>query len=93
MALPNGMADLFSEAGLADVRRESVTIRMDFTDFADYWEPLLGGQGPVGSYVAGLPAEKQTAVRETVRAAFLSGSPDGERSLTATAWVVRGAVP
>jgi SAM-dependent methyltransferase len=93
MALPNGMADLFHEAGLRDVRRDSVTIRMDFADFADYWEPLLGGQGPVGGYVAGLSPEKQVAVREAVRAAFLSGSPDGERSLTATAWVVRGAVP
>ncbi len=93
MALPNGMADLFREAGLADVRWDSVTIRMDFADFADYWEPLLGGQGPVGGYVAGLPPEKQVAVREAVRAAFLSGSPDGERSLTATAWVVRGTAP
>ncbi|HWT29743.1 MAG TPA: class I SAM-dependent methyltransferase [Propylenella sp.] len=93
MALPNGMVDLFSEAGLEDVRRDSVTIRMDFTGFADYWEPLLGGQGPVGGYVAGLRPEKQSAVREAVRAAFLSGAPDGERSLTATAWVVRGTAP
>jgi len=93
MALPNGMADLFSEAGLQDVQRHSVTIRMDFVDFADYWDPLLGGQGPVGGYIAGLPPEKQVAVREAVRAAFLSGAPDGERSLTATAWVVRGTMP
>ncbi|HEX2256095.1 MAG TPA: class I SAM-dependent methyltransferase [Afifellaceae bacterium] len=93
MASPSGMVDLFREAGLDDVRRDSVTIRMDFADFADYWDPLLGGQGPVGAYVAGLPPDKQVAVREAVRAAFLSGSPDGERSLTATAWVVRGTVP
>jgi SAM-dependent methyltransferase len=90
LALPNGLVDLFQEAGLQRVRRDSVTIRMDFADFADYWDPLLGGQGPVGGYVAALPPEKQVAVREAVRAAFLSGAPDGERSLTATAWVVRG---
>ncbi len=66
---------------------------MDFADFADYWEPLLAGQGPVGGYVAALPPEKRAAVRDAVRSAFLSGAPDGERSMTATAWVVRGAVP
>ena len=92
LALPDGMSGLFEEAGLRDVRRESVTIRMDFADFADYWEPLLAGQGPVGGYVAALPPEKQVAVREAVRSAFLSGAPDGERSMTATAWVVRGTV-
>ena len=93
LALPNGMTDLFDEVGLKDVRRDSVTIRMDFVDFADYWEPLLAGQGPVGGYVAALPPDKQVAVREAVRRAFLSGAPDGERSLTATAWVVQGAAP
>jgi len=93
LALPDGMPDLLHEAGLKDVRRDCVTIRMDFADFADYWEPLLGRQGPVGDYVAGLAPDKQIAVREAVRAAFLSGAPDGERSLTATAWVVRGTAP
>lgn len=93
LALPNGMVELLREAGLQHVRRDWVTIRMDFSSFADYWEPLLAGQGPVGAYVAGLQAEKQALVREAVRTAFLSGAEDGERSLTATAWVVRGTVP
>jgi SAM-dependent methyltransferase len=93
LALPTGMTDLFQAAGLAGIRRDSVTIRMAFADFADYWEPLLGRQGPVGGYVAGLPADTQQAVREAVRAAYLAGALDGERSLTATAWVVRGTVP
>ena len=71
----------------------SITIRMDFADFADYWEPLLGGQGPVGSYVAALSPECRGLIEERVRAAFLCGAPDGARSLTATAWAVRGVVP
>ncbi|MGI9452888.1 MAG: class I SAM-dependent methyltransferase [Geminicoccaceae bacterium] len=93
LGLPDGMVDLWRAAGLEDVTRESLTIRMDFSDFADYWEPLLGGQGPVGSYVAGLNPEMKTRVHEAVRAAFLAGAPDGERSLTATAWAVKGRVP
>lgn len=93
LAKPEGLLELWRGLDLEDVRRTSVTIRMDFADFADYWEPLLGGQGPVGSYVAGLSAGKQIRIREAVEAAFLAGDEDGPRSLTATAWVVQGSVP
>ncbi|MGH1482251.1 MAG: class I SAM-dependent methyltransferase [Geminicoccales bacterium] len=93
LGLPNGMVNLWQAEGLEDVTRESLTIRMDFSNFADYWEPLLGGQGPVGGYVASLDPDMQTRVREAISAAFLAGAPDGERSLTATAWAVKGRVP
>jgi SAM-dependent methyltransferase len=93
LALPDGLPALWHDAGLAAVERGSVTIRMEYADFADYWEPLLGGQGPVGAYVKGLPAERRRLIEERVRAAFLSGASDGPRSLTATAWAVRGIVP
>lgn len=93
LALPEGLPLLWRETGLTTVEHGSITIRMDFADFADYWEPLLGGQGPVGSYVAGLSSERRSLIEERVRGAFLSGAPDGPRSLTATAWAVRGAVP
>jgi SAM-dependent methyltransferase len=93
LALPDGLPALWHDAGLAAVERSSITIRMEYDDFADYWEPLLGGQGPVGAYVEGLPAERRRLIEERVRAAFLSGAPDGPRSLTATAWAVRGIVP
>jgi SAM-dependent methyltransferase len=93
LARPDGMPALLTAAGLAGVTRQSVTVRMDFADWADYWEPLLGGQGPVGSYVAGLDPALRDRVAAAVRAAFLSGDADGPRSLTATAWVVTGRVP
>jgi len=47
LALPEGLPRLFSAAGLTDVRRDSIAIRMNYANFADYWELLLGGQGPV----------------------------------------------
>ncbi|MGQ7793212.1 class I SAM-dependent methyltransferase [Faunimonas sp. B44] len=90
LALPDGMTNLLREAGFAAVRRDEATIRMDFADFADFWEPLLGGQGPVGGYVAALAPEERSRIGEAVRRAFLTGAPDGPRSLTATAWVVTG---
>jgi ubiquinone/menaquinone biosynthesis C-methylase UbiE len=93
LALPDGMSRLLSQAGLANVTRQSVTIRMDFDDFDDYWLPLLGGQGPVGSYVLALEPDLAQRVRDAVRLAYLSGDIDGPRSLTATAWLVTGIVP
>jgi SAM-dependent methyltransferase len=93
LALPDGLERLFARAGLARVERASLTVRMDYADFDDYWRPLLGGQGPVGSYVAALDPERRRAVEAIVRAAYLSGAPDGPRSLLAAAWAVRGIVP
>jgi len=92
LALPEGLLALFEGSGLQEVQRGSLTIRMDYADFDDYWGPLLGGQGPVGTYVTGLDLDTRGRIESAVRAAFLSGSPDGLRSLTATAWAVRGRV-
>lgn len=93
LALPDGLPDLFGNSGLADVERHSLTIRMDYANFEDYWLPLHGGQGPVGTYVAGIEPRLRSQIESAVRAAYLSGAPDGPRSLTATAWAVRGRVP
>jgi SAM-dependent methyltransferase len=93
LALPDGLLTLFKNAGLIDVQRGSLTIRMNYASFDDYWQPLLGGQGPVGTYVTALDDKTRSGVESAVRRAYCSGSPDGERSLTATAWAVRGTVP
>jgi SAM-dependent methyltransferase len=92
LAVPDGLPNLFNAAGLADVRRSSLTIRMTYANFDDYWRPLLGGQGPVGTYITALADGLRRRIEDAVRRAYYSGSPDGERSLTATAWAVRGTV-
>jgi len=85
LALPDGLLRLFGEAGVADLQRESITFRMNYSNFDDYWQPLLGGQGPFGTYVATLTLETRRKIEEAVRRAYCSGAPDGERSLTASA--------
>lgn len=92
LALPDGLPALFARAGLVQAEMGSLTIRMEYADFADYWQPLLGGQGPVGTYVAGLSPEMRARVEAAVRAAYLSGMPDGPRSLAASAWAIRAVV-
>jgi hypothetical protein len=89
----SGLVGFFREAGLAAVEEQSLTIRMDYANFDDYWQPLLGGQGPVGAYFARLAPDLKARIKEAVRDAYCSGSPDGPRSLTASAWAVRAKVP
>jgi len=93
LALPDGLPALFERADMAEIARGSLTIRMDYADFEDYWRPLLGGQGPVGSYVVTLAPALRARIETAVRAAYLSGAVDGPRSLAATAWAVRARVP
>jgi len=92
-ALPGGLRELFAAAGLERIEEDLITFRMDYTNFDDYWRPLLGGQGPIGSYVAALAGDLQERLEAAVRAAYCAGAPDGARAMSATAWAVRGIVP
>jgi len=93
LVLPDGLAQLFRDEGLMQVERRSLTVRTDFADFEDYWQPLLGGQGPVGTYFANLAPDLKARIKEAAFDAYCSGAADGSRSLTASAWAVRGKVP
>jgi hypothetical protein len=83
---------LFESVGLHGLERTSITVRMDYANFDDYWKPLCGGQGLVGTYLAGLAPDLRARIKELVANAYCSGAPDGPRSFTATAWAVRGGV-
>jgi SAM-dependent methyltransferase len=87
------LGDAMRRAGLQAVEETSLTIRMDYADFADYWGPIATAQGPVGDYVRAAEPELLERIRERVRAAFLSGGADGPRSMAATAWAVKARVP
>jgi SAM-dependent methyltransferase len=84
------LAELWRKVGLRDVEEASLTIRMDFRSFADYWEPWLGGQGTVGPYAASLEGEKKLLIEHHLRLAYLAGGQEGSRSFAATAWAIRG---
>jgi SAM-dependent methyltransferase len=86
------LAATWSSIGLKDVVQTSLTIRMDFASFSDYWTPWLNGQGTVGTYLSGLDQAKLAQLEEHMRRAYLAGADDGPRSFAATAWIVRGIV-
>ena len=84
------LAAMWKKMGLREVEETSLTVRLEFSSFADYWEPWLGGGGMVGPYVAGLGSEKMAVIERLLRQAYLAGGDDGLRSFAATAWAVRG---
>jgi SAM-dependent methyltransferase len=87
---PEPLACVFQDAGLVEVRTRPIDLATRFRDFADYWTPFLGGQGPAPGYAMSLQAEQRTALREELRAR-LPVAPDGSISLVARAWAVQGA--
>jgi SAM-dependent methyltransferase len=87
------LAAAFRNAGLRGVTACSLSIRMEYSDFADYWEPVANAQGPVGDYVKRLPPDRLDRLAAAMRRAYLAGGPDGPRSMAATAWAARGVVP
>ena len=83
---------LFERVGLRDVAENAVTIWMEFADFEDFWSPIVGGEGTLGKYAAGLDPEAAERLAGHLRVAYESGLPDGARQFACTAHVCRGMV-
>src|SRR6516162_1117016 len=90
---PGELAAAFNEVGLRNVKAAPLTVRMEYAEFSDYWEPIANAEGPVGDYVKRLPPNRLETLAAAVRRAYLAGGPDGPRSMAATAWAARGLVP
>ncbi len=90
---PGGLAQAWHAAGLVNVAQDMLTIRMDFSSFADFWKPVEGRDGPFAEYASTLASDAKARLREALQRAYLDGAADGERSYAATAWVVKGTVP
>jgi ubiquinone/menaquinone biosynthesis C-methylase UbiE len=90
---PGALARMWEATGLVEIDERSLMIRMDFADFADYWEPFASGEGGLGAYVATLDAARRDHLERHLREAYLTGRPDGERSFVAVALSCRGVVP
>ena len=90
---PGELAHAWREAGLTGVVDTTLSIRMDYASFDDYWAPVDGKDGPHAEYAATLDAAARIRLREAVRLAYLDGEADGPRSYSATAWAVKGTAP
>lgn len=89
---PEPLARLWTAAGLDEVVVAAIEVPTVFADFADFWSPFLGGQGPAPGYVMSLPEERRRALAGLLRSR-LPTERDGSIPLTARAWAVRGTAP
>ena len=80
------LARLFATIGLRDVAEDSITIWMDFDGFEDFWDPIAGGEGTLGRYVAALPPDQAATLRRRLEDAF----GPGPREFACTAAICRG---
>lgn len=87
---PEPLRAVFEEAGYREVELRSIEVPTEFADFAEYWRPFLGGQGPAPGYVASLPDIDRAALRDALRRR-LPVLEDGSIELRARAWAVRGS--
>ena len=86
---PESLRELFDSAGLKRVTVQTLDITTRFTNFDDYWQPLLAGQGSAPNYLAGRDEPTQIAIRERLRDA-LPANEAGVIELPARGWAVCG---
>jgi len=87
------LSALWAECGLKEIKETDLVVSIDFASFDEFWLPHLEGQGHAGSYVRGLPRDRQEALRERLRHDLLRIKGDGPFSLRAQAVAVRGILP
>jgi SAM-dependent methyltransferase len=91
--MPGALGRMWGEAGLTEIDQQSLMLRMDFSNFGDYWEPFASGEGALGAYVTTLDDARRHRLEHHLRVAYLAGAPDGPRSFVAIALSCRGVVP
>ena len=86
---PGPLRELFGASGLADVEAVALEISTVFASFGEYWEPMLGAQGPIPTYVGSLGGDDRRRLSAQLEN-DLPTAPDGSITLIARAWAIRG---
>jgi SAM-dependent methyltransferase len=79
------LAELCKAASLNDIEPTSLTVKVAFPTFEDWWEPFTLGVGPAGAYVTQLDAAHRNGL-QTRCAQLLPSAPF---EVAASAWCVR----
>lgn len=81
------LAQLFDTAGLRHLESSTLTVRVPFADFSDWWEPFTLGVGPAGDYVARLDEPGRERLKARCAELLPLGGPF---EIAASAWTVLG---
>jgi ubiquinone/menaquinone biosynthesis C-methylase UbiE len=80
------LAELFTEAGLRDVKQTELSSTVEYETFDEWWRPYTFGVGPAGAHAQSLAPEQRAELRERCRQLL----PKPPFAITAYAWAVRG---
>jgi SAM-dependent methyltransferase len=80
------LASLFTQAGLGGTQASTLTVRVSYASFDDWWQPFTLGVGPAGAYVTSLASERRVALREQCRRLL----PADAVEIIAVAWAASG---
>jgi hypothetical protein len=89
MTKPGELARVWRQTRFVEIEESTLTIRMEFESFDDYWAPYVGGDGLYAAFVSTLDESARDTLTEAVGQAYLSGMSDGPRSFAASAWAIR----
>ena len=87
---PEALETLFASAGLGQVDVKAIDVPTPFSNFDEYWQPFLGGQGPAPAYVMSLDDAARGRLQDRLRERIPTTS-QGTISLIARAWAIRGS--
>jgi SAM-dependent methyltransferase len=86
-----GLARLWRECGLEDVRFDAIIVAGDYDGFEDLWAPFTAGIGPAGAFCVSLDEDERAALHDAYRLRL--GVGDEPFRITARAWAAAGTVP
>ena len=82
--------ELWTDAGLSDVRTASLEISQAFSSFDDYWQPFISGCTPLSAFAAAVDRETRGELANELRRNIPNLRPDGSFVLPARALAVAG---
>jgi ubiquinone/menaquinone biosynthesis C-methylase UbiE len=91
VADPPSLAALFEGAGLTAVEHRTLDFPTVFSDFADYWDPLVTGKGSIPDYARSIGQAQLQDLRASLEAS-LPRSEDGRITLMGRAAASCGRV-
>ena len=85
----NNLKSTFEQMGLTRIETSNLDVNIEFINFADYWDPFLGGQGPAPGYLSSLDKDLQNDLNNALHKK-LPVRENGTIILLARAIAVRG---
>ena len=85
------LVELFRKAGLREVKSGSLEVTVEYADFDELLQSLLGGSGPVGAIIQTLDADGRERFGAELRERL--GDRGEPFRLSGRAWAIRGTAP